>query len=287
MSAVNHLGNRRIGILLCDTDNPFWQAKIEQYRNLADSFGFDVEFRAARNANDTEEQRSELLRIAEENYDAVIINPLTADNLLSVLSELPFPAFDVGPKCDPKKTTGLRNYFPVFVADFEEQGFLAGEALTSALEPTDEAWALIIGGFFDARHSSLRCRGAFKAFRKVFTQEHIITIYANFNRYDARKAVKALVPKLDIRAVFCANDLMALGASDVLAESASGSSVPVGGVDAIPEALDALKDGRLFCTVSLSHEEVVSGVYRAVTNWFDGILPSGNPIAHSALIRRP
>ena len=294
---------KKIGILLCDTDNPFWREKIDQYGKAAAAFDFEVEFRTARDSSDPEEQCRELLRMAREPYDAVVVNPLTGDNLFPALRGLPFPVFDVGPKCDPERTSAIENYFPVTAADFEKQGFLAGEALgEEALngearvgdasmpgpEKAGKGWALIVGGFHDARQSSLRCRGAFKALRRVFAQKRIVTVYANFNRDDAFQAVKELAPNLNLQAIFCANDLMALGASAAWRESFPDSPVPVGGVDAIPEALEALKNGTLFCTVSLPHGEVVRGVYRAVSHWFEGVSPScGDAVADSVLIRRP
>lgn len=286
---------KKIGILFCDTGNPFWLEKIALYRELAPSFGFDIAARFAGDSRAPDGQRRELLRMAEESYDAVIINPLTGDNLFPVLCNLPFPAFDVGPKCDPEKTAGIERYFPIPVTDFEEQGFLAGDELASELKRShrrfpksaDEGWGLILGGFRGARHSSLRCRGAFRAFRKIFAPERIVTVYADFNGEDAFRAVKELAPKLDLQAIFCANDLMALGAIEALRKSPSGSAALVGGVDAIPGALEALGNGALLCTVRLPHREVVNGVYQAVSDWFKGIPLSGEPLARSVLVRRP
>lgn len=278
---------KKIGILLADTNNPFWHEKIAEYRRLAPAFGFNIALRSAKDPNDPQEQCNELLQMAEENYDALIVNPLTGDNLLTAISNLPFPVFDIGPKCYPEKTSGIGNYFPVPVTDFEEQGFLAGEALVSELNSTGEGWALIIGGFREARQSSLRCRGAFKAFRTAFAQERIITVYADFNSEHAFRVIEELAPKLDLRAVFCANDLMALGAARALRTTCCvDRKVPVGGVDAIPEALEALEDARLFCTVRLPHEAVVNGVYHVISDWFEGIPPSKNPLTSSVLIRK-
>lgn len=285
MKARDRSGKHRVGVLLCDTENPFWRTKIELYGALADSYGFDVSFRAAEDPKDPEGQCRELSAMRDEAYDAVILNPLTERNLLPALAGLPFPVFDVGPKCDPERTAGIADYFPLTAADFEEQGHLAGRALVSASEPDGESWAVILGGFCDARHSSMRCRGALRAFRKAFAPRHIVTVHADFDRGEARRAARALLPRLGVRAVFCANDLMALGVLDALSES-PGASVPVGGVDAIPEALEALRDGRLFCTVSLPHEEVVRGVYRAVAERLAGAPVSGGPLGRSVLLRR-
>lgn len=52
--------------------------QIEQYRNLADSFGLMLSLRAQGTRTIQKSSTVKMLRIAEENYDAVIDNPLTA-----------------------------------------------------------------------------------------------------------------------------------------------------------------------------------------------------------------
>lgn len=276
---------KKIGVLFGDTRNPFWPEMIGQYRRLAPSFGLNV---VMRYAADPGEQCRELLHMAREEFDAVIVNPITGDNLLAALRGLPFPSFDVGPKCDPERTAGLAGYFPIAATDFEEQGRLAGEALVSQVEAKDEGWALILGGRRNARQSSLRCRGAFETFRKSFAQERIVTLYTGFDGGSAYRAVKAIAAKLAIQVVFCANDVMALGAAKALREDSSGLAVPIGGVDAIPEALEAIRDGRLFCTVKLPHAAVAEGVCRVVSDWLrKGVPPSREPLVRSALVLKP
>ncbi|HTP96978.1 MAG TPA: sugar ABC transporter substrate-binding protein [Burkholderiales bacterium] len=69
----------------------------------------------------------------------------------------------------------------------------------------------------------------------------------NFLQEEAKRAMRALLagtPKLD--GVLAANDSMALGALDALAETRRTARVV--GVNAIPDAIAALKDGRLLAT---------------------------------------
>jgi len=62
----------------------------------------------------------------------------------------------------------------------------------------------------------------------------------------AMNALLAAVPRID--GVLAANDDMALGALSALDAAGHGGGVPVVGVNAIPEAIAALKDGRLLAT---------------------------------------
>ena len=277
---------RRIGILLCDTDNPFWREKRAQYLRLAPEWRFAPEFRAPRFVNDAEEQCDLLSEMLGEGYDAIVINPLSSTNLApAVRKAVGTPLFDVRPKCDPHVVAGAPEYYPVPVADFEEQGRIVAEALLSSINES-AGWALALGGFRDARHSEARCRGAFHAFAKVFPQRRILTGYSNFDRDEAYVMVRGLLAELpDVRTIFCANDLMALGALRALEERGE-ETIAVGGVDAIPEALEAVREGRLCCTAGIVQEDVVRLVYETVEQWFREGVDAPRPLLLSMLYRR-
>lgn len=67
----------------------------------------------------------------------------------------------------------------------------------------------------------------------------------------ARAEITRLLPALPrVDAVLAANDLMALGASDALREA--GRSAAIAGVNALPEAIAAIKRGELFVTADFS-----------------------------------
>jgi ribose transport system substrate-binding protein len=60
----------------------------------------------------------------------------------------------------------------------------------------------------------------------------------------------------DIDGILCANDVMALGAIEALA--AAGRRVPLVGVNAIPEAVTAIKSGKLLATVDFDALKISS-----------------------------
>jgi len=60
----------------------------------------------------------------------------------------------------------------------------------------------------------------------------------------------ALIADPDLDAVWCANDSMAMGALEALRAKGLGGKVPVAGADAIPEMLEAIKNGEAVATAS-------------------------------------
>ena len=276
-----------IAVLLGDTANPFWQSKVEAYRRQAPDWGFEVVFREGEDPRDPEAQAEALRALYREGFGAVILNPLRSDNLVPELRSAPVPVLDVGPKCDPALVRDLAGYYPLWVADFEEQGALAAEAVLSQSPSPREGWAILVAGFPGARQSEGRCRGALRTLRRFFPAERILTVHADFDRSRARAALRELSTRLDVRAVSCANDLMALGALEAF-EERGVTPPPIGGVDAIPEALEALRQGRLAGTVGIDPEAVVRGVYEAVSEVLAGRSPCGlskGPLVRSVLYR--
>ncbi len=74
---------------------------------------------------------------------------------------------------------------------------------------------------------------------------------AHWDRKKARElAVKTLADDADLKAIFVANDDMALGVVDAVQAAGATGKVIVVGVDATPDALEAVKQGLLAGTVA-------------------------------------
>lgn len=249
---------RKIAVLFCDQDNPFWLETIRMYREFLPVHGFYGDFLFPEDPRDGLCQAELMERHLTADYDGMIINPLTAENLLPPLesSSRKFPVFDVGPKCDQEMVAGISGYTPLQAADFEEQGRMCTEAILGNCDGPLGC----IGGPIDTRQSRMRIEGAVKTARQrgltVLDVE-----WSDFTREGGRRAMKKLIP-LKPGAIFCANDLMALGAIETAAEK--GVEIPVGGVDLIPEALSAIEEGSLTASVGLDPAELVDEILKSI-----------------------
>lgn len=107
---------------------------------------------------------------------------------------------------------------------------------------------VVIEGMPGAVTSQERLRGFCDAARDLPGIRIAASRAADYQQETARRVTAELLaglPRVD--GILCANDVMALGAIQAL--EAAGRRVPLVGVNAIPEAIAAIKSGRLLATV--------------------------------------
>ena len=270
-----------LGILFGDQENPFWQEQILWYRKFLPEYPFQAEFFFADPPRDAEAQAGLCKRLLNSGLSGLIVNPLNGSALAKSAADVKTECllFDVGPKCSSALAGGIANYVPLPVCDFHEQGLLCAKALLQKTGRSRKPLACV-GGPSAARQGRMRVEGAVAA-AAAMNVPCLPALWSDFTREGGYEAMKQLLP-MDPRAVFCANDLMALGALDLLKEK--NAALPVGGVDLIPSAVFSIKKGGLTATVGPRGEDVVRGVLNSVRDFFqEGKRPSGY-LARNTLI---
>lgn len=101
---------------------------------------------------------------------------------------------------------------------------------------------------------------------------------ANFNRKEGMSVMENMLQvDGDIKAVFAANDEMALGAVEAM--SGAGKNVLVVGFDATDDAIAAVKAGRMAATVAQQPELIGSTAVENAVNLINGVsIPSSIPV---------
>ncbi len=101
---------------------------------------------------------------------------------------------------------------------------------------------------------------------------------ANFNRTEGMSVMENMLQADgDIKAVFAANDEMALGAVEAM--SGAGKNVLVVGFDATDDAIAAVKAGRMTATVAQQPELIDSTAVENAVNLINGVsIPSSIPV---------
>lgn len=101
---------------------------------------------------------------------------------------------------------------------------------------------------------------------------------ANFNRTEGMSVMENMLQADgDIKAVFAANDEMALGAVEAML--GAGKNVLVVGFDATDDAIAAVKAGRMAATVAQQPELIDSTAVENAVNLINGVsIPSSIPV---------
>ena len=107
---------------------------------------------------------------------------------------------------------------------------------------------VVLEGVPGAVSSQDRLRGFQEAVRAAPRARIVASRPADYQRETARRVTRELLASVSrIDGILSANDVMSLGAIDALREA--GRSIPLIGVNALPEAIAELKSGRLLATV--------------------------------------
>ena len=115
----------------------------------------------------------------------------------------------------------------------------------------------ILEGVPDAVTSQERMRGFRDALKDAPGMRVAASRAADYQQETARRVMSELLAELrHVDGILCANDVMALGAIEAL--KAAGRRVPLVGVNAIPEAITAIKQGALLATVDFDALKIAS-----------------------------
>ena len=271
-----------LGILLGERDNPFWQEQELWYHRYLPDSPFEGQIFSPSHSGNTEEQAELCARLLREDYDALIVSALDENTLARAASGIRTRTVlvDAGPKLNPALTRTISRYLPVKVCDYQEQGRMCTQAL---LQRTPRLRRFCcIGGPQRARQSTGRVTGALAALSGLSRVEKR-TVWSDFTREGGKAAMEQIMDwKPD--AVFCANDLMALGALDAL--EARGAKIPVGGVDLIPSAVYSVRRDGLTATVGVNGGEIVTGLLGAVDEYLSAGLETQGFLAQNHVVTR-
>ena len=282
----------RIGVLMADPQNPFWIDMKACYDRLAPSMGVQITVQWPERGQDPDAQLDSLRRMLGGGFDLIVVNPLGPVTLAPGILEAAakgLPVMDVGGKTDREFVRGAGDrYIPLLTVDFQEQGRLGGGFLARALETSgrkEAPWVAILSGRPDAAQSKGRCQGAEEVLADRVPACRIVRAAGRFDRRQGEEAARAVLSEQpDIRAFFCANDLMALGVADLFDRDSGAARPRIVGVDGIPEAVDAVRDGRMAATVAFSRDDVARAVLETALDVLSGGPPPTGYLVPSRLV---
>ncbi len=235
-----------IAVFTKNTTNPAYAAARLGAERAARPFGAEVVQFAPRTPDDPDEQSAQLDAARALAVDAVVIATVHPTRVLPAVARVAaagIPLFGfVNPVGHPAALTFVG-------ADDERVGRDVAARLFRHLD--GQGSVLVLTGPPASPTSIDRVRGFESAARAYPGIRIVATRTGDYQREPARAATAAVLaagPAFD--AVLAANDVMALGAIDAL--HARGRGIPVVGVNAIPEAVQAIARGDLLASADFN-----------------------------------
>jgi ABC-type sugar transport system substrate-binding protein len=259
----------RIGVLMGEKANPFWSELRYHLGMLGRDMGFEIRFFWPSSQKGIVENQARVFqRILDLDFDLIIINPLSRDNLVSGIMQAAIrkiPVLDVGAKTDPEAVSRTKPYyFPIRTVDFFRQGMMGAKHIIRKIKSRETQRVVILEGRKEATQSMGRSQGAADAFSKNRKIQLVSREPADFERLKAKKiATRIMTECPEVDAFFCANDLMALGVADAIGNLKRMRKVSIVGVDLIQESREAIRSGIMDASVAFSTASVANAVLKS------------------------
>lgn len=234
-------GGSVIGFSVSTLANPFFVIMKEAGEAEAEALGVEM---ITLDAQDSmEKQIKDIEDIIVRKVDVLIINPCDSDAIVPSVLEANRAGIPVVTVTRPSKGGEVVQHLDV---DNIFGGKLIGTALVAELDGVGKV--VILEGIPGAPSARDRQAG-FLAITDQFPIEVLASITAYYSREKGATAMEDLLqahPEID--AIYAHNDEMALGAIRAI-EAAGRTGIKVFGFDAIPDAIDAVKEGKMVATI--------------------------------------
>ena len=231
--------------------NPFFIDMEKGARKAESELGINLIVRTGAQETSIEQQINIVDELINSKVDAIVIAPGSSTELIPVLKKaqdagILIVNIDNRLELEESKKAGLLNV-PFISVDNENAAYLSAKYISDKI--TKPAKAAIIEGIMAADNSKQRKNGALKAFKENSNITIVALKTANWKIDEAYKVTSDIFSKYpDLGAVFCANDMMALGAVEYIIKN-DKKNVLVAGFDALAEAKEAIDQGKMQVTI--------------------------------------
>ena len=234
-------GGGVIGFSVSTLANPFFVIMKEAGEAEAEALGVEM---ITLDAQDSmEKQIKDIEDLIVRKVDVLIINPCDSDAIVPSVLEANRAGIPVVTVTRPSKGGEVVQHLDV---DNIFGGKLIGTALVAELDGVGKVVILVHRGIW---LKGSRRNAGFLTITDQFPIEVLSSITAYYSREKGATAMEDLLqahPETD--AIYAHNDEMALGAIRAI-EAAGRTGIKVFGFDAIPDAIDAVKEGKMVATI--------------------------------------
>ena len=247
-------GEADYAIILKTLSNDFWAKMKAGIEEEAKALGVKVDIFAAQSEDDTAGQLSIFENCLTKKYKAIGVAPLSPTNLINGIvqaNEKGIYVMNIDEKID---IDTLRNAGGSVIAFATTDNVAVGEKganfIITQLGENGGDVAIIEGKAGNASGES-RKTGATNAFKKADKIKLVASQPADWDRQKALDTATSYIQMYpNLKAIYCCNDTMALGALQAVINADKLGKIIVVGTDGSAEALESIRAGQLDATVA-------------------------------------
>ncbi|MBK8046808.1 MAG: substrate-binding domain-containing protein [Anaerolineales bacterium] len=240
-----------VALVMKTLTNPFFVEMEKGARQAEKDLGINLIVKTAAEETSIEQQIEIVGNLIDDGVDAIVLAPADSTGLIPVVKRAQDNGVVVINIDNPldAKIAAQRGLAPIpFISVDNEQG-----AYTSAKFLSDQVSApveaVILEGIRTAQNANDRKHGAERAFGENALIKIVAEETANWKIDEAHAVISKIFSRHpNVKVVFAANDMMALGVLKYLEETGR-NDVLVASYDALEEAVAAVKTGELQATV--------------------------------------
>lgn len=246
-------------IILKPLSNDFWASMKAGIEKQAAELGVKVDVFAAQSEDDTEGQLKILENCISKGYKAIGVAPLSPTNLVNGIVEANkkgIYVMNIDEKIDMETLKNAGGSVIAFATtDNEKVGEKGANFIIESLQDGGEV--AIIEGKAGNASGEARKLGATNAFSANSSVKLVASQPADWDRQKALDTAASIIQKNpDLKAIYCCNDTMALGALQAVKNANKLGKIVVVGTDGAAEALESVKAGELSATVAQNSAEI-------------------------------
>jgi ribose transport system substrate-binding protein len=277
--AVTQQGPRlKIGVTLLTRTHPFYQDLEAGLREAGTAAGYELLVNAGE--FDVARQKDQINDFIVRKVDAIIVSPCDSRSIgtaIKAANDAGIPVFTADIACLAEGVHVISH----IASDNVAGGALAAQAIADAI---GGAGTVAIIDHPEVESVIQRVRG----FEEELARHPGIQIVAKLSGHGVkdqafRTAEDILQAHPNLSAIFGINDDSALGALAAVEKAGKADRVKIVGFDAVPEAREAIKAGRLHADVIQQPREIGRKTIEAIRGYFSGATVASSILVPCAL----
>lgn len=244
-------GEAEIAVVLKTLGNQYWQDVKAGVEAKAAELDIQVDIYAVNSEDDVEGQVSVMENCISKGYKAIAVAPLSTVNLNNTIAEATKQGIYVANIDERVDMEALKELGGAVCAVVATDNVAVGELAAGYIieQLPDGGQIALIEGKAGSAGGEARKEGATKAFAANDKIELVDSLPGDFDRTKAYDIATNYISKYpELKAIYCINDTMALGAQQAVSDS--GRDIMIVGTDGSDDAVASVQNGEMTATIA-------------------------------------